>query len=89
MEARFRKIGLTAERLKAATADTKPHGRSNEEIIAQLLSMKSYFSSREVRQALWEEAQFSVLPEGCDIGNWIDAREPVAQKRRFTGSPTA
>lgn len=70
----FAKIGLTAERLKAATADTKPHGRSNEEIIAQLLSMKSYFSSREVRQALWEEAQFSVLPEGCDIGNWIDAR---------------
>ena len=78
----FEKIGLTAARIKAATVDAEPHGRTDEAIITQLLAMKSYFSPRELRQLLWEEAQFSKLPENCDIGDWIDARANQLLKSR-------
>lgn len=73
-KAEFGRIGLTVDRLKSATAETEPRARSDEEIIEQLLSMKSYFSARELREALWAEAQFAHVPEGLDIGDWIDAR---------------
>lgn len=70
----FAAIGFCAEHLKQATAETAPRARSDQEIIAQLLSMKSYFSARELRQALWEEAQFAQVPDGWELGHWIDAR---------------
>ena len=70
----FSRIGLTADYLKEAKAQAEPHARSDQEIIASLLEMKSYFSAREVRQALWEEAQFAHVPADCIIGDWIDAR---------------
>jgi len=70
----FGRIGLTIERLKEAKAEMPPRARSDGEIIEHLLSMKSYFSARELREALWSEAQFACIPEGEDIGHWIDAR---------------
>ena len=70
----FAGIGLTAERLREAQPETMPHARNDKEIIEALLDMKSFFSARELRAALWSEAQFADVHPGVDIGNWIDAR---------------
>ena len=70
----FACIGLTAESMRQTHVDGEPHARSDDEIIESLLEMKSYFSARDLQQALWEEAQFARLPGGMDLGHWIDAR---------------
>jgi conjugative relaxase-like TrwC/TraI family protein len=73
-QAGFATHGLTVERIKQAPPPDERPPRTNAEILANLLAMQSYFSARELRQALWEEAQFATLPAGTDLGHWIDAR---------------
>lgn len=70
----FASHGLTVERIRQAPPPDERPPRTDAEILADLLSMQSYFSARELRQALWEEAQFVRLPAGTDLGHWIDAR---------------
>lgn len=73
----FAAHGLTLERIRQAPPPDERQHRSDAEILADLLAMQSYFSARDLRQALWEEAQFipaGGLPAGMDIGHWIDAR---------------
>lgn len=68
----FARIGLTTEAFKADAP--KPSPRSDTDILNGLLAMQAHFSARDLRQALWEEAQFAVLPAGTDLGAWVEER---------------
>lgn len=70
----FAAIGLTQHRLKSAIPEHEVRARTDQEVIEHLLAMKSYFTPRELREALWGEAQFSKVPAGLDIGKWVDER---------------
>lgn len=70
----FAQIGLTYQRLKSAKPEHEVRGSTDQEIIDHLLAMKSYFTPRELREVLWGEAQFSKVPDGLEIGSWIDER---------------
>lgn len=78
-QADFKHIGLTAEAFKApgcseACEEAGASSRSDTEILDGLLAMQAHFSARELRQALWEEAQFAILPVGTDLGAWVEER---------------
>jgi hypothetical protein len=72
----FQRIGLTAASFKAAvnSEDECASSRSDTEILDGLLAMQAHFSARDLRQALWEEAQFAILPAGTDLGAWVEER---------------
>lgn len=70
----FQNNGLSAERIRQTEPEATSRPRSDAEILTGLLQTQSYFSARELRQALWDEAQFGQLPPGLDMGSWIDAR---------------
>lgn len=57
------RLGLSAGAIKSAHADPlrTRQGRTNEEIIVSLQEMEAYFSLPELRQKLWENAQFADL----------------------------
>jgi conjugative relaxase-like TrwC/TraI family protein len=69
----FDQIGLTEASFRP-TEDSEPMAmRSDAQVLNDLLAMQSYFSARDVREALWSEAIASA-PEGIDIGQWVDER---------------
>jgi conjugative relaxase-like TrwC/TraI family protein len=71
----FAKRGMTREdMLKSSTAAHKWTARTDERIINDLQNLKAHFSVPELRQALWEEAQFVAPPEGLDLTTWVDGR---------------
>jgi conjugative relaxase-like TrwC/TraI family protein len=67
--------GMSRERMLAPDAKAKGWtARTDEQIVAALQDMKVYFSVPELRQSLWEEAQFIRPPEGQTLSTWIDGR---------------
>lgn len=75
-QADFKRIGLTVEAFKAPgnSEEECTSSRSDTEILDGLLAMQAHFSARELRQALWEEAQFAILPAGTNLGAWVEER---------------
>jgi conjugative relaxase-like TrwC/TraI family protein len=73
-QADFARLGFDASAFQPTGGEALPAPRSDAEVLDALLSMKAHFSARELRQALWEEAQFAPAPEGMDIGAWVEAR---------------
>lgn len=73
-QADFARLGLDASSFRPTGDETLPPPRSDAEVLDALLSMKAHFSARELRQALWEEAQFAPVAEGKEIGAWVEAR---------------
>lgn len=69
----FDQIGLTEASFRPTEDCAAPVMRSDAQILDDLLAMQSYFSARDVREALWSEA-IEYSPAGIDIGAWIDER---------------
>lgn len=67
--------GMSRERMLAPDAKAKGWtAKTDEQIVAALQDMKVYFSVPELRQSLWEEAQFIRPPEGQTLSTWIEGR---------------